>query len=939
LNVLARLAITAEQWQRVGSLFDRLSTLPPDERALDTLDEAPAVRELLERMLAAHDTDDAEALEATFGGAVEALLDPASESREPERLDNRRFGPWRTGAEIGRGGMGVVHHGERADDQFEKQVAIKLLPAAGARSERLREEIRILAQLEHPHIAWLLDGGVSDDGIPYLVMEFVDGTPIDRYCREHGLSALQITRLFEQAVEAVRFAHRHLIVHCDLKPGNILVTRDGQVKLVDFGIAGLLAAGTDETLPVRGLMCSPAYAAPEQLAGERPATSQDIYSLGAVLYELLCGHRVRDAASATRLLFGEGVRLIDPQPPSARNARVDRDLDTICLRALSNRPESRYPTASALLADLENWRRHYPVMAREGGAGYRTGKWLRRHWLPASAGAAAAVALAAGAGVALWQAQQARVAQTAAETELERATALNDFIIELFEGARIGPPREEVPTTRDILIAGAEEARVQFADQPAIRGEMLALIGRLLNSIGLADESRRVLADALAVQSALDRPPPALLAETRLEYGKALHFSDRFDEAIDTLDQAVNSLRDRGDPTLLADALHALGFALSERQRWEQALAAHREALDLQAPLDDRRAFGYGQAVTARTLARSGALERADRLYRQALQNLRAAPDTEAHTLALALSDHAVTLRRLDRHREAERALRESIAISEDLYTGPHTSMAQRWNNLGSVLFGLGDRPAAIEAFEHAAAILEALPGDGQRSVLAGPFNNLGFLSMSVGRYEQAEDYFDRALALLEASTGREHSNHIATTGNLGRNLALMGEHDRAEALLEDALERARRLFGPDAGPVTGLSAALGQTRWLRDRDPEGLAMIERAYRTTRDAHGEDDPNTVRRALDLAEALALAPDPDRARPLYQFALAYSAETLPEAHPQVLTARAGLAETLLALDDVEAAAEVLGPLGELPPAHLAETDPLRGRLLALGQRLP
>lgn len=935
---MSLLSITAEEWQRVGALFDRLSTLPPQQRDLDNLDEPPAVRSLLERMLQAHDSHDPETLSATFDGAIEAALGIDEAPGEPPMRTTGDFGPWRATGEIGQGGMGVVLHGERADGQFEKHVAIKLLPVAGSRSERLREEIRILARLEHQHIAWLLDGGISEDGIPYLVMEFVPGTPINRYCREHSLKPAQIALLFEQVVEAVRFAHRHLIVHCDLKPANILVTEDGQVKLVDFGIAGLITSGAHEHSRARSLMCSPAYAAPEQLAGEQPATSQDIFSLGAVLYELLCGKRIRDATSATQLIFGEPVDDAPPDPPSSFNPRVDADLDAICRRALSRDPDQRFPTASALLADLKHWRTDLPVAAREGGAAYRVRKWLRRNWLPATAGAATALALVIGAGLAFWQAHEAKLAHTAAETELERATALNQFVVSLFEGARIGFPRDQVPTTRELLIKGMDSARSQFAEQPELQGRMLAMIGRLLNSVGLSAESREVLAEALEIQSRLYHPQEVTLARTRLEYGQALHFSDQFDAAIDELLRSAEVLRDSAQPADLSRALHALGFALSERQIFAKALASHEEALAIDKAGGDKTALGLGQSATARTLARADRLEEAERLYQEALEHLRADPALEPYVLAQVLSDYGVTLRQLDHLRRAEAVLRESISISESVYTGPHSSMAQRWNNLGSVLVGLGDRPAAIEAFGHAMTILEAIPGDANRSILAGPLNNLGYLNMSIGEYDRAADFFRESLSLLEASTGRNHRHHIAVSGNLGRALTRKGDFQQAQALLEDALARSREHYEPADAPVTGLLAALGQSRWLNNRDPQGRAMIKEAYDRALTANGAGHAETARRALDLAETMAQVPDPGAARPLYEQALRYSVETLPPAHQQVLTTRVGLAESFLALGDESKAGDLIAPLDALPPHYLAETDPLGARLAALRERL-
>lgn len=926
---------STDDWGRIGELFDRLSALPAGERNLDELDEPPELVDLLSRMLAAHDSDDPQLLDRTVHAVAGHLVADAGAETLVDHA-GRRFGPWQAVEEIGRGGMAVVLRGERADGQFEKEVAIKLLPRTGSDSERDRlvEEIRILARLEHSNIARLIDGGIDDQGTPYLVMEYVRGVPINEYCESHELDLKSRIRLFQQVTDAVRFAHQHLIVHCDIKPDNVLVSEEGQVKLIDFGIAGLVT-GTEAA--ARGLLCSPGYCAPEQMNGAPPATSQDIYNLGAVLYELLCRQRIRANDTATRLLFGIRKAVETVPPPSRHQPDLDRDLDAICTKALNNDPEARYSDAESMRLDLENWSRNIPVRARPATIGYRTGKWMRRHWLPASAAFGIFLALITGTTVALWQAHEARLSQYAAEQELERATALNQFVASLFEGARIGMPRDQVPTTRELLLRGVENARRGFRDQPEVQVDMLTLIGSLLNNVGLAGEAREVMADAIDLRLAMDGPDDPRLAEMRLEYGQALHFSDEYDEAIDELHQAVKGLRESGNDQLLAKGLHELGYALSNRLRWDEALDAHFEALDIQRAIDDSEGLGPGLSATARTLQRAGQLEESEQMYEAALARLRADAETSVHVIAGVLSDYGVTLRRLGHYQRAEELLRESIAASETVYTGPHVTMAQRWNNLGSVLTALGDRPAAIEAFAAAMDILEALPGDDVQSILAGPLNNLGFLNMTIGEYEQAETYFRRSLELLEASTGRDHPNHIAVSGNLGRSLSLQGQYDQAESVLEDALARSRQHYSETDGRLTGLLLGLGQVRWQRDRDPEGLALIRQAHDTLT-ASDTNHTDTARYATELADALVLVPDLEAARELYATALRHSTESLPPLHHQVLGARTGLAETLVRLGERDAAIEVIAPIGELPPPQLAPNDPLRSRLANIHQQL-
>ncbi|NBB93668.1 MAG: tetratricopeptide repeat protein [Gammaproteobacteria bacterium] len=923
-------------WQRIGELFDRLVDLPPEKRDLAGLDEPPHIVDWVERMLEAADSDDRQLLDHTVQRLAGQLFAAQAEDFDSAVLRGRRFGPWEALDEIGRGGMAVVMHGRRADGRFDKDVAIKVLPAAGtARSrERLVDEIRILALLEHPNIARLIDGGVDEQDTPYLVMEYVEGLPITEYCRRHALALRDRVTLLSQVAEAVGAAHRQLIVHCDIKPSNILVDARGQARLVDFGIAALVSASAVGGAGETALMCSPAYCAPEQLEGRRPAPPQDIYGLGAVLFELLAGERIRDAAEATRLLFHpEQARRPIPSPATFNRA-VDRDLAAICLRALDNDPGRRYRSADAFGADLERWSQGRAVHARDGGMAYRWGKWFRRNWLPVSLLALVFMALVSGASLALWQAQEARTAQARAEQELERATAMTDFVTGLFEAARPGLPADRVPSTRDLLLRGAETAETRFADQPGQLARMLTVIGELLTSVGLPGEASEVLDRALEVHERRPDADPGAIARARLVYGESLHYTDRLDEALVQLERAVEALRGQGRPAELARALHAFGFAASNRPRLEEALAAHAEALELQRRLDDPAALALGLSATARTRQRAGEHELAAETYRESIELLRQQEPLDRYSLSVVLSDYGVLLRHMDRLEDAQAAFVESLEISEGIYSGPHVTLGQRWNNYGAVLASLGDRRAAIDAWQRAREILEALEEQGNRTVLAGVANNLGFVLLETGQADRAEAQFERSLELLEATVGRNHGFHVSVSLNLGRCLADQARVDEAEAVFRDALARAIDFYGEDDSRTLSIRAHLGGLRWRHGRDPGGLTMLQAAHDRQVEQAGVNDPASLRLALELAEARLLAEEFPAARELFRRVLSGSRPQLPPGHLQVLRARVGLAEALNGLDQPDRAGEVLDAIEPTMLVDFAASHPLRARLARL-----
>jgi len=429
--------VTSTRWDRLNQLFHEALACPPERRTAWLKEacghDAELVAELTE-LLASH-------------GRGEGLMERPAIAAAPDWLQRegsavgQRFGPWRITRELGRGGMGAVYLAERADGAFEQRVALKLVKR-GMDSEhvlaRFRSERQILAGLEHPNIARLLDGGASEDGQPFLVMEYIEGQRIDEFARAQRLPVADRLRLWLPVASAVSYAHQHLVVHRDIKPANILVTADGTPKLLDFGIARLLDPAADVTSTVTELrMLTPEYASPEQIEGRHTATTTDVYSLGVVLYELLTGRSPYKARSRSPRDIADAITTTEPVRPSVAAAETDPslgrrlrgDLDTILLTSLRKEPARRYPSVERFAGDVRRHLDGLPVRARPDTIGYRTGKFVRRHQAGVAAAVLVALALVGGIVGTAWQARQARAAQALAERRFNDVRALAHSVL------------------------------------------------------------------------------------------------------------------------------------------------------------------------------------------------------------------------------------------------------------------------------------------------------------------------------------------------------------------------------------------------------------------------------------------------------------------------------------------------------------------------------
>jgi non-specific serine/threonine protein kinase/serine/threonine-protein kinase len=694
----------AERWSRVKQLFEACLDLPASDRTSfleSRCGDAELKAEVLS-LLAVHDDDP-----AFLDGAT-----PAIDSRTLTMLDahlsGKRVGPWKLKREVGRGGMGVVWEAERNDGEFEQRVAIKFVQQAVAGEielARMRGERQILAGLNHPGIATLLDGGTTADGYPYLVMEFIDGEPLDAWCERNGLSVRQRLELFLRVCAAVEFAHRRLVVHRDLKPGNILVTAEGSPKLLDFGIAKLLDAdsgrASDSTRTAAVL--TPDYASPEQVRGEAVTTATDIYSLGVVLYVLLTGRKPYVATGPLGLM--RAISDEDPKPPSVhapadRRKTVKGELDAIVMQALRKNPDERYASAGAFAADVRAWLEGRTVTAHPATPWQRVRKLVLRHKGASVAVAAAMLAVATGAGTTLWQAHVARTEHARAENRFREVRQFSrSLLFEVHDSIRALPgataPRalllERATQFLDGLArdAGSDVAlKVELAEGYRRLGHVLGSavsdnLGRREEAIAAYRKSARMAESALAaapdnveaqlvLSGAFDDLTDAHLMKG--DYASADSWFAKHRDLIRSID-AKNS-RDAKTRSSVATSFASLGYYTAQRNDLAGAKALYEMAIPRFSALykegdrsrQVRSQYPFALKRLGAILISEGDLEQAERRYLEALaiedgivaeapSNMRTRIDR-----TFTLSDLALIQKRRGRMDEAVRGYEDVLA-------------------------------------------------------------------------------------------------------------------------------------------------------------------------------------------------------------------------------------------------------------------------------------
>lgn len=835
------------QWNRLQSLFEGAVALQSIERDayLNThCSDDPVLRLQVESLIAASDSASA-ALGGAIGGVARELA--------AELAPGQRMGPWELVRGIGHGGMGAVFLARRADGEYEAQVAVKLIGVARTAEHlrRFRSERQILASLDHPNIARMLDGGTTDQGLPWVAMEYVDGLPLDRYCAEHSLTVTHRLGLFLDICDAVRYAHQHLVVHRDLKPGNILVTTEGVPKLLDFGIAKLLAPGdpdAHETGTAIRLM-TPAYASPEQLRGSTITVASDVYALGVVLYELLTGKLPHAVAGKTLLEIERTVCEVMPEPPSAvapeaTRRRLRGDLDTIVMTALQKEPQRRYGSVERLADDVHRHLAALPVLARGDTRAYRVGRFLRRHRLGAAVAASAIALLGAFAITTSIQARRLAVERDAATLARANAEQVAEFLTSVFEVSDPSESRGQTVTARELLDEGAKRVASQLTGQPAVQATMMRVIGNVYGTLGLHDRSRPLLEQALKQHlelygAANDETATSQLAlavlfqdlgdvksaeplfRQALATREALYGLEhaRVSEALSELAYLLQTNGDNagaealfrralaqnrrlyppGDPHI-ASTMTKLARSLRESGKLVEAEPLLREALAIQ-----RAAHGNTHPDVASTLRNlgsllrdRGSLDEADTLFQEAIALRRAVLGDVHPEMANTLNSYGLLLQRKGENGRAIAVYREFIGILEQIHRNPHPSMAAAYSNLASVMRDEGRFDEAVTLYAQSRRVNEQVLAKGHPNT-AHPIAGLAWIYMDRKQYALAEGLFREALAIRRKALPAGHRYTGESLSDLGACLTAQGRYAQAEAFLTEAVKVLRATEGDGA--------------------------------------------------------------------------------------------------------------------------------------------
>ncbi|MBZ5607863.1 MAG: tetratricopeptide repeat protein [Acidobacteriia bacterium] len=784
------------RFRRIQALFLEASGLPDTERRAFLGNASGDDPELMDEVLAMlrEDARNDSLLDGDVAQIAHQVLGAGVES-----IAAREFGPYRLKRVLGEGGMGVVYLAERTD--LGSLVAIKILRDAWlspARRERFVREQRTLAQLNHPSIARLYDADTLADGTPWFAMEYVEGVPITDYCRERHSSIEERLRLFRVVCEAAEYAHEHAVIHRDLKPSNILVTSDGAVRLLDFGISkqlDTLDQPVDQTRTELRLM-TPAYAAPEQIRGERVGIFTDVYALGVVLYELLAGRLPFDLSTRTP---GEAERIIqeqDPEKPSeaARNTSAVSasksawaDLDVLCLTAIHKDIQRRYRSVEALIRDVDHYLNGEPLEARPDTARYRLRKFVKRH---SRAVAAAALAVTVVTALVVFFTVRLAIARNAAVTTATRLQRVQQFMLSLFEGGDPSAAPREGLQVATIIDRGVKEAQA-LKQEPEVQAELYLTLGGIYQKLGNLAKADSLLNSALDQRKSLfgsDNPEVAqslvALGLLRVDQAKLADAEQLVREGLEKTRRA----RPRDDAAV-AKATTALGKVLEARGAYDKAIPLLEEAVRLQstagsAPIE--------QAATLKELADAhfyaGHYDLCDSLTRRTLAMHRQIFGDRHPLVADDLINLGAVQFERANYAEAEQFYRQALDINEAWYGKDHPEIASTLSMLGRALVFEKRYDEAVSLVERALAIQEHVYGPAHPRV-ANVLNELGTVALQRGKYDEAEARFRRMAEIYKTAYGEHHYLYALAYANLASVYLARNDFARAEQMFREVVK------------------------------------------------------------------------------------------------------------------------------------------------------
>jgi eukaryotic-like serine/threonine-protein kinase len=858
--------LNAERWARVEDLFARAAEMERGEREryLDgACGDDVELRDYIFSLLQA-DPDVEASIEQTIVNTVRVAF--GDDTSQAEQMKGQMIGPYCVERLLGSGGMGMVYLARRADDQFDQQVAIKLgrhRLVDPQTERRLRNERQFLANLEHPNIARLYDGGTTADGVPYLVMEYIDGVRIDTYCDLNRLTINERLKLFQTICAAVHYAHQNLIIHRDIKATNILVTRDGTPKLLDFGIAKLTdaeGAATDGLTREGAVIMTPANGAPEQVTGKNVTTATDVYGLGLLLYNLLSGLKAYETDNRTPSEIAMVIcadertgpsRKLDQRRKDAdsdndtgkkheleqiaadRSTTLDRlqrrlrgDLDNIVLNALRKEPERRYRSASAFADDIGRYLSSMPIVARTDSWRYRAGKFVQRHF--AAVSAALLVVIMLGAFTVALSVQNRAVVK-----ERDTAREVIQFLEDIFMAHDPSRARGVDVTAEEILAEGASRIRSNLGNRPEIQSALMGTIGRVYYNLGEYQPSEEMLSKALQLRIETNGESHPDVAAIRNDLAEVLIRRAEYERATELLLQSldVNQLNNDGTSPQVATNLFNLADVYLATGKLDDAEAAVRSSIAIFVQYQDQYGIELAEAKSslARILQVRGDLDQTETLLREAIDIINA---TE----------------------------------------GPdHPYMAYYLQNLGVLQRSKGDLVAAEETLQTAIGAIRRILGD-QHDLLAVALVDQGILLQMKGDYDEAERVVQEAIDLGVAIHGPRHPREGLHKTILGMLLHDKFDLDRAEAVLRDALTIYGEVLDPNHQYIASALTELGAVLNTAGRPQDARPLLERAMEIRQRDYPPEHVLVVATEVEYGDSLTRLGEFDAAEPLLRNAV-------------------------------------------------------------------
>ena len=820
---------------------------------------------------------------------------------------------------IDHGGMGSVYKAERSDQQFSQTVAIKILRSSLESQEarhRFLSERQILANLNHPYICQLIDGGTTEDGIPYLVMELVDGTPIDQFCDTNQLDTKRRLQLFAKVCDAVQFAHQNLVVHRDIKPSNILVTADGNPKLLDFGIAKLLdeqqvmhtVAVTQEDARV----LTPEYASPEQVRGEPISTATDVYSLGVLLYRLLSGHSPYGVTGKQPFELQKAILSLDPKKPSTmvatpfaasdtetvtpqeiseqRHASPQRlrkilagDLDNIVLMAMRKEPNRRYRSAQLFIQDIEHYLRNEPVVAHPPSLSYRSGKFVQRNRLGVFGGA---LSLGVIASLVTYYTYQVTQERDKAQLEAQKAAQVSEFMLSLFDSSNPTNAQGVDISARSLLDAGAKRIQQDLESQPEVQAAMEHVMGNAYRGLALYDDAGNLINSALATRKGLYPDGHPDIIETLSIKGGLLQAQGLYEDVLPTLNEAlVMSRAIHGeDHQQTASLLDRLGRAYTEQGKHDEAETAFNQALTIQQKIFEPRHVAIGSTLhgMGRLALMRGELATAEEQLATAVDILNENFGERDPRVQVALNELTFALMDQGKWDQAEATARRGLTMSTAVFGEEHPEVSGAMISLATILETKGQLEEAEIHYREAMAIDLKVFGT-EHPYIALNKNNLAGVLRSQGKYLDAEALYREALAMNQSLRGEDHQETATTQSNLGTVLAALGKFEEAEIHLQKSTEIRRQQLGADHPHTITSEYILANFLHSIERLEDSNRLFEKVVAKRRALLGDTHPHTALTLIRYGALLERMGQLDQAAAVTQEGLTANKATFGEEH--------------------------------------------------------